>query len=69
MTSGWWTAEIGRQPWVVYNVLKTEDGVSPVLSGLDVALSLGGFIGLYSLLFVLFLFLLNRKDPGGPGAA
>jgi len=66
VTSGWWTAEIGRQPWVVYNVLKTEDGVSPVLSGLDVALSLGGFIGLYSLLFVLFLFLLNRKIQAGP---
>jgi hypothetical protein len=66
ITSGWWTAEIGRQPWVVYNVLKTADGVSPTLSGEDVALSLGLFIGLYTLLFVLFLFLLNRKIQAGP---
>jgi cytochrome d ubiquinol oxidase subunit I len=66
VTSGWWTAEIGRQPWVVYNVLKTEDGVSPLLSGADVAISLGGFIGLYSLLFLLFLYLLNRKIQIGP---
>ena len=41
ITSGWWTAEIGRQPWVVYNVLKTADGVSPLLSGLDVAAHAG----------------------------
>ncbi len=66
ITSGWWTAEIGRQPWVVYNVLQTADGVSPVLSGLDVALSLGLFIGLYALLFAMFLYLLNRKIQAGP---
>jgi cytochrome d ubiquinol oxidase subunit I len=66
ITSGWWTAEIGRQPWVVYNVLETAKGVSPQLSAGEVALSLGGFIGLYALLFVLFLFLLNRKIKQGP---
>ena len=66
ITAGWWTAEIGRQPWVVYNVLETANGVSPVLGGLDVALSLGLFIGLYALLFVLFLYLLNRKIQAGP---
>ena len=64
--AGWWTAEIGRQPWVVYNVLLTADGVSPLLSGVDVALTLGLFIGLYTLLFVLFLYLLNRKIQAGP---
>ena len=36
ITAGWWTAEVGRQPWVVYDVLKTADGVSPVLSAIDV---------------------------------
>ncbi len=66
ITAGWWTAEIGRQPWIVYNVLATADGVSPVLTGLDVALSLGMFVGLYALLLVLFLFLLNRKIQAGP---
>ncbi len=66
ITAGWWTAEIGRQPWIVYNVLPTAQGVSPVLTATDVALSLGMFIGLYLLLLVLFLYLLNRKIQAGP---
>ena len=66
ITAGWWTAEVGRQPWVVYDVLKTADGVSPVLSAIDVVLSLGMFLVLYSLLLVLFLYLLNRKIQDGP---
>ena len=37
ITAGWWTGEIGRQPWVVYNVLTTADGHSPVLTAIDVA--------------------------------
>jgi cytochrome bd ubiquinol oxidase subunit I len=64
--AGWWTAEIGRQPWVVYNVLATADGVSPKLSTIDVVFSLGTFVVLYSILLVLFLFLLNRKIQQGP---
>jgi cytochrome d ubiquinol oxidase subunit I len=66
ITAGWWTAEIGRQPWVVYEVLSTADGLSPTLSGLDVALSLGLFLIMYALLFVLFLYLTNRKIQAGP---
>ena len=66
ITAGWWTAEVGRQPWVVYDVLKTADGVSPVLNAIDVVLSLGMFLVLYSLLLVLFLYLLNRKIQDGP---
>ena len=66
ITAGWWTAEIGRQPWVVYDVLLTADGVSPVLSAVDVVLSLGMFLVLYALLLVLFLYLLNRKIQDGP---
>jgi cytochrome bd ubiquinol oxidase subunit I len=64
--AGWWTAEIGRQPWVVYNVLATADGVSPTLSAFDVATSLGMFIVLYTILLVLFLYLLNRAIHEGP---
>jgi cytochrome d ubiquinol oxidase subunit I len=64
--AGWWTAEIGRQPWVVYNVLATAQGVSPVLSATDVVISLGMFVVLYGLLLVLFLYLLNRKIQEGP---
>jgi cytochrome d ubiquinol oxidase subunit I len=66
--AGWWTAEVGRQPWVVWNVMKTEDGVSPTLSTGDVAFSLGLFVVLYAILLVLFLFLLNAKIQRGPEA-
>jgi cytochrome bd ubiquinol oxidase subunit I len=64
--AGWWTAEIGRQPWVVYNVLLTADGVSPLLSAGDVIASLGMFIVLYALLLALFLYLLNGHIQEGP---
>jgi cytochrome bd ubiquinol oxidase subunit I len=64
--AGWWTAEIGRQPWVVYNVLLTSDGVSPLLSAGEVFTSLGMFVVLYLLLGALFLFLMNRKIQEGP---
>ena len=66
ITAGWWTAEIGRQPWIVYNVLETAKAGSPVLTGTDVLLSLVMFIVLYAILFVLFLYLLNAKIQAGP---
>jgi cytochrome d ubiquinol oxidase subunit I len=66
ITAGWWTAEVGRQPWVVYNVLLTVNGVSPLLTAADVVFSLGLFLALYSLLLVLFLYLLNKKIQAGP---
>jgi cytochrome bd ubiquinol oxidase subunit I len=64
--AGWWTAEIGRQPWVVYNVLKTADGVSPNLDTTEVVFTLGSFIFMYAVLLVLFLYLLNAKIHQGP---
>jgi len=63
---GWWTAEIGRQPWIVYNVLETAQGVSPTLASAQVAISLVMFIALYILLFILFIYLLNGKIQEGP---
>jgi cytochrome d ubiquinol oxidase subunit I len=63
---GWWTAEIGRQPWVVYNVLKTSDGDSPLLTGDQVLFSFLMFVVLYIILLILFLFLLNEKIQHGP---
>jgi cytochrome d ubiquinol oxidase subunit I len=66
ITAGWWTAEIGRQPWIVYNVQLTADGLSPTVGAVDIALSLGMFIVLYALLLALFLFLLNRQIQAGP---
>ena len=69
ITSGWWTAEIGRQPWVVYNVLATADGVSPLLSGVDVALTLGLFIGLYAIAVRAVPVPVEPQDPGRTGTA
>lgn len=66
--SGWWTAEVGRQPWIVWNLLRTQDAVSPLLRGEQVFLSLVMFILLYALLFALFLFLLNHKIQAGPAS-
>jgi cytochrome d ubiquinol oxidase subunit I len=60
------TAEIGRQPWVVYNLLRTEDALSPAVSGGEVLTSLIMFALVYALLFSLFLYLLDKKIKGGP---
>lgn len=63
---GWMSAEIGRQPWIVYNMLRTKDAFSPVLSSGQVLFSLILFALIYTLLFILFLFLLDRKIKTGP---
>jgi cytochrome d ubiquinol oxidase subunit I len=65
-TAGWFTAEIGRQPWLVYNVLRTSDGISRSIASGQVVGSIIMFIVIYSLLFAMFLFLLNRKIKHGP---
>ena len=64
--SGWWTAEFGRQPWIVWELLRTADAVSPTLESIQVLLSNLMFIVLYIILFVLFLYLLNEKIQHGP---
>jgi cytochrome d ubiquinol oxidase subunit I len=63
---GWITAEVGRQPWVVYGLLKTVDGVSKSIHASQVMGSIIMFIILYFLLFGLFLFLVDRKIKHGP---
>ncbi len=63
---GWMTAEIGRQPWIVYGLLKTKDAFSPVLNGGEVLTSIIMFGFIYILLFALFIFLLNQKIQHGP---
>jgi len=63
---GWVTAEMGRQPWIVYNILKTKEAMSPVVKGHQVLSSIILFFLIYSLLFVLFLFLLTRIIKQGP---
>jgi cytochrome d ubiquinol oxidase subunit I len=66
-TTGWMTAELGRQPWLVYGLLRTEDGFSATVSSGNTLFSLLGFMGLYLLLGVLFLFLVGREVGHGPG--
>ncbi len=65
-TAGWMTAELGRQPWVVYGLMRTVQGTSPRLSSGDVAFSSLGFMGLYLVLGVAFLFLVARVVARGP---
>ena len=66
---GWIAAEVGRQPWIVYQELKTADAISTVVSAGEILFSLILFSGLYSVLFVLFIFLLSKKMKKGPDAA
>ncbi|MFA8300115.1 MAG: cytochrome ubiquinol oxidase subunit I [Hyphomicrobiales bacterium] len=63
---GWYSAEIGRQPWVVYGLLKTSEAFSPSVSGAQILFSLILFIVIYIFLFILFIFLLTRKIMKGP---
>jgi len=65
-TAGWMTAEIGRQPWLIYGLLRTADGYSKTVSAGNGMFSLLGFLGLYTLLAVLFLFLIYREISHGP---
>jgi cytochrome d ubiquinol oxidase subunit I len=63
---GWFAAEMGRQPWVVYGLLKTSDALSDSVSGNQVMFSLILFFIIYAMLFLLFLYLLDRKIRQGP---
>lgn len=63
-TAGWYTAELGRQPWLVYNLLKTTEGISPTVSSGNTLFTLLGFIGLYILLGLLFLILVGKIING-----
>lgn len=63
---GWISAEVGRQPWIVYGLLKTSEGLSKVVTANQVVFSLVLFTVIYFLLFLLFLYLLNEKIKHGP---
>ena len=65
-TAGWMTAEIGRQPWLVYGLMRTADGASPMVSAGNGMFTLLGFAGMYTLLSMLFLFLMWREIEHGP---
>jgi cytochrome d ubiquinol oxidase subunit I len=63
---GWLTAEVGRQPWIVQGLMRTAAAVSPTVKPAEILTSLILFGIIYALLFVLFLFLLDRKIQHGP---
>ena len=65
-TAGWITAEVGRQPWLIYGVMRTPDGTSPRVYAGSGLFSLIGFMGMYGLLAILFLFLVMREIEHGP---
>jgi cytochrome d ubiquinol oxidase subunit I len=64
--AGWMTAEIGRQPWLVYGLLRTANGYSHTVSAGNAMFSLLGFMGMYTVLSFLFLFLVGREIAVGP---
>jgi cytochrome d ubiquinol oxidase subunit I len=65
-TAGWMTAELGRQPWVIYGLMRTAHGVSPQVGAGNAWFTLIGFMGLYTVLGILWLFLVYREIEDGP---
>src|ERR1700737_2677672 len=65
-TAGWMTAELGRQPWLIYGLMRTAQGVSPRVGPGNAWFTLIGFRGLFSGLGILWLFLVYREIEHGP---
>jgi cytochrome d ubiquinol oxidase subunit I len=68
-TAGWLTSELGRQPWLIHGVMRTAQGLSPAVSAGNSLFTLIGFMGMYAVLSILFLFLVYREIEHGPGDA
>ncbi len=65
-TAGWMTAELGRQPWLIYGLMRTSEGYSNTVSASNGLFTLLGFMGLYTLLGLLFTVLIYREIGSGP---
>src|SRR5260370_19723343 len=65
-TAGWWTAELGRQPWVIHGLLRTADPGSPQVNAGNVVFTTLGFSGLYLVLNIFFLYQVMRVLNRGP---
>jgi len=65
-TAGWMTAELGRQPWLIYGLMRTSEGYSSTVSASNGLFTLIGFMGLYTLLGLLFTVLIYREISNGP---
>lgn len=64
--TGWYVAELGRQPYLVYGLLRTSEGISPTVSSGNSLFSFIGFVGLYLLLGMLFLIIVGKFIHKGP---
>jgi cytochrome d ubiquinol oxidase subunit I len=65
-TAGWMTAELGRQPWLIYGLMRTSEGYSNTVSASNGLFTLLGFMGLYLLMGILFTVLIYREISKGP---
>jgi cytochrome d ubiquinol oxidase subunit I len=65
-TLGWMTAELGRQPWLIYGIFRTSEGYSKVVSNGDTIFTIIGFVGLYFVMGMLFVSLVGREIAHGP---
>ena len=63
---GWFTAEVGRQPWVVYGLLRTRDAVTPSLTTRYVAVSLAAYVAVYAVIYAFGLYYIYRLLRDGP---
>ncbi len=67
--AGWVVSEVGRQPWIIYGLMRTTEGGSPTVVSGEVVFTLIGFVGMYFLLGVLFLYFVLREISAGPSEA
>jgi cytochrome bd ubiquinol oxidase subunit I len=65
-TAGWMTAEIGRQPWIIYGLMRTSEGYSKYVSAGNGLFTLLGFMGMYTVLSILFIILIYQIVEKGP---
>jgi cytochrome d ubiquinol oxidase subunit I len=65
-TAGWMTAELGRQPWLIYGLMRTSEGYSSRVSASNGLFTLLGFMGLYTVMAILFVVLVYREINNGP---
>jgi cytochrome d ubiquinol oxidase subunit I len=68
-TAGWWTAEMGRQPWIIHGLMRTANAHSQLVNPGDVVFTTLGFAGLYLLLGMLFVVMVLKEINHGPAAS
>jgi len=66
--AGWLTAEVGRQPWVVYGLLRTEDALTPSLTGMDVLITLACYVLVYSIVIPFGIYYIYKLLRDGPNS-